>query len=84
MKVQLTSHDVNAISVVVQQKNKLPTKYLIDFCEKASLSDDALDIVRLVLSDDFDTFGETLSNSKKKIKIADAYLNWAAVEGLQK
>lgn len=74
MKVKLTSHEVNAISVVAKQRNGLPKDYLLAHCN--TLGPDALDIVRLILADDFEKFGKTLSNSKKKMKIANCYLEW--------
>lgn len=74
--MKLTSYEVNAISVVAKQRNGLPKDYLLAHCNTMGLSADALDIVRLILADDFEKFGKTLSNAKKKMKIANCYLEW--------
>ncbi len=75
MKVKLTSYEVNTISVVAKQRNGLPKDFLLT-TTKPTLSEDAFDIVQLILADDFEKFGKTLSKSKKKMKIAKCYLEW--------
>lgn len=76
MKVKLTSHEVNAISVVVQQKNILPKDFLLT-TTKPTLSEDAFDIVQLILADDFDKL--VISNAEAKKEIANHYLKWDSI-----
>lgn len=72
-KILLTSYEVNALSVIVQQKNVLPKQFIMDHI----LFDDdiGLQCHKLILALYGGEHYNDLNRSEKKI--VDAYNNWS-------
>lgn len=70
----MTSHDVNAVSVIIQQKlaGKVPVQFLRDTAQTSGLSADTMKIVDILLADDYAPNKRTPHN-----KIAKHYYEWA-------
>lgn len=83
-QVKLSSHDVNVISAIIQQKDALPKRFLLEKAKSSRLSNDAIEIVEILLDDSFspliqDRTGGPLQATKKAAKriIADEFYRWA-------
>lgn len=81
--IDLSSHDVNVISAIVQQKDSLPRNFLLSQAKNSNISRDALEIIEILLDKSFaprggnEVAGEaTTKNATKKI-IADEFYRWA-------
>ena len=79
-QVQLSSHDVNVISAIVQQRKALPKNFLLNHARSSNISSDAFEIIEILLDDSFTPVrGSSTGVSKKAAKesIAEQFNRWA-------
>lgn len=81
-QVRLSSHDVNVISAIIQQKDALPRKFLLDKARSSRISNDAIEIVEILLDESFAPKVSSMSasptrKSAAKQSIADEFYRWA-------
>lgn len=83
-QVRLSSHDVNVISAIIQQKDALPKKFLLEKAKTSRISNDAVEIVEILLDESFSPLikhrvGGVVQGTKKaeKRSIADQFYRWA-------
>lgn len=79
-QVQLSSHDVNVISAIVQQRKALPKNFLLSHARNSNISADAFEIVEILLDDSFipaRSGSAGVSKKAAKESIAEQFNRWA-------